>query len=188
MQEAVITGGLVLGEDASVQPADIILRGDTIAAITAPGAVTSGDFQRIPADRRLLIPGLINAHTHAHGALSKGVADRISLELLLNAAPSFYGFRTDEDRKLSAKLNAVEMLRKGCTSCFDLALTLPGPSPDALYATAQAYAEIGIRAVIAPMIADRSFYEAIPGLFELLAPGSTSLAASLRPPECKNDF
>ena len=188
MQKAVITGGLVLAEDASVQPADLILHGDTIAAITPPGTVTSDDYARIPADRRLLIPGLINAHTHAHGALSKGVADRISLELLLNAAPSFYGFRTDEDRKLSAKLNAVEMLRKGCTSCFDLALTLPGPSPDALYATAQGYAEIGIRAVIAPMIADRSFYEAIPGLLELLPPEAQAMAASLRPPAAKTTF
>jgi 5-methylthioadenosine/S-adenosylhomocysteine deaminase len=182
MTASVITGGLVLSEDARVRPADIVLRGDTIAALTPPGTVTSGDFLPIPADRRLLIPGLVNAHTHAHGALSKGVADRISLELLLNAAPSFYGFRTDEDRKLSAKLNAVEMLRKGCTSCFDLALTLPGPSPEALFATAQGYAEIGIRAVIAPMIADRSFYEAIPGLLQSLPPDAQERAAALRPP------
>jgi 5-methylthioadenosine/S-adenosylhomocysteine deaminase len=185
---AVITGGLVLGEDATARAADIVLRGDVIEAIVAPGAVTSENVARIAADRRLLIPGLINAHTHAHGALSKGVADRISLELLLNAAPSFYGFRSDEDRKLSATLNAVEMLRKGCTSCFDLALTLPGPSPDALFATAQGYAEVGIRAVIAPMIADRGFYEAIPGLFESLPPEAQGLAAALRPPAASAIF
>ena len=37
-----------------------------------------------PTDR-LLIPGLVNAHTHATVALGKGMADRWSLELLLNA-------------------------------------------------------------------------------------------------------
>lgn len=185
---AVIAGGLVLGEDASVRAADIVLRGDAIEAILAPGSVTSDNVARIAADRRLLIPGLINAHTHAHGALSKGVADLISLELLLSAAPSFYGFRTDEDRKISATLNAVEMLRKGCTSCFDLALTLPGPSPDGLFAAAQGYADVGIRAVVAPMIADRSFYEAIPGLFDSLPPESRGFTAAFRPPASANIF
>jgi 5-methylthioadenosine/S-adenosylhomocysteine deaminase len=175
----VITGGLVLA-GFTAAPADLVLRGDTILDIAPPGSVT--DAKRIDAAQRLIIPGLINAHTHAHGALSKGVGDRFSLELLLNAAPSLYGFRVDADRRLSAALNAVEMLRKGCTACFDLALTLPGPSPDALFATAQGYADAGMRAVVAPMIADRSFYEAIPGLLESLPPVARALAEALRPP------
>ena len=42
----------------------------------------------------LLHPGLINAHTHAHGNLAKGMGDRWTLELLLTAALWISGNRT----------------------------------------------------------------------------------------------
>jgi 5-methylthioadenosine/S-adenosylhomocysteine deaminase len=165
-----IAGGLVLAADGSVSLSDILLQGSTIAALVEPGTATSEHAARIDARRRLVMPGLVNAHTHGHGALAKGLGDRITLELLLNASAGFHGQRTDEDRRLSATLNAVEMLRKGCTACFDLALTLPGPDASSLFATAQAYADVGMRAVVAPMIADRTLYEAIPGLLAALPP------------------
>ena len=37
---------------------------------------------------------------------------------------------------------------------------------EGLHSVSQAYADVGMRAVIAPMIADRSFYQAIPGLLD----------------------
>jgi N-acyl-D-aspartate/D-glutamate deacylase len=37
----------------------------------------------IDASRRLIHPGLVNAHTHSHGNLAKGMGDRWTLELLL---------------------------------------------------------------------------------------------------------
>ena len=57
----------------------------------------------IDAAHRLLLPGLINAHMHAHGALGRGAGDRWNLELLLNAAPAINGRRTVEDKYLSAR-------------------------------------------------------------------------------------
>ncbi len=171
-------------------PADILLNDDVIAAIAPAGSVTSESVQRINAADRLIIPGLINAHTHSHGGLAKGAGDRWSLELLLNAGPWLNGRRNDDDRYLSALLTAVEILRKGCTACYDLAAMLPLPTMEGLHSVAQAYADVGIRAVIAPMIADRSFYQAIPGLLDALpvelrgvaetmrtAPGEAALAA-----------
>lgn len=175
-----IEGGLVLGEDGSADLSDILLRGSTIAAIIEPGTATTANAARIDARRRLIMPGLINAHTHGHGALAKGMGDRITLELLLNASAGFHGGRTNEDRRLSATLNAVEMLRKGCTACFDLALTLPGPDAAGLFATAQAYADVGMRAVVAPMIADRTLYEAIPGLLAALPAEARPWAEAVR--------
>jgi guanine deaminase len=95
----VITGGLVLASGAShAAPADLLLHDDLIVAITPPGEVTSESAQRIDAANRLIIPGLINAHTHSHGGLAKGAGDRWSLELLLNAGPWLNGGRTDDDR------------------------------------------------------------------------------------------
>ncbi len=181
MSQTIITGGLVLAAGAnSAEPADILLHDDVIASITPPDSVTSESAQRIDAANRLIIPGLINAHTHSHGGLAKGAGDCWSLELLLNSGPWLNGQRTNDDRYLSALLTAVEMLRKGCTACYDLAAMLPLPTLDGLHSVAQAYADVGIRAVIAPMIADRSFYQAIPGLLDAFPPELRTVADAMR--------
>src|ERR1700733_9090759 len=90
---AVITGGLVLAAGQAA-PADLLLRDDLIEAIAPAGSVTSEAARRIDASNRLIIPGLINAHTHGHGGLGKGMGDRWSLETLLNAGPWLNGGRT----------------------------------------------------------------------------------------------
>ena len=88
----VLTGGLVHSvSTARGEPRDIVVEGDVIADIVAPGAVRNANAEVIDASRRLIIPGLINAHTHSHGGLSKGVGDRWELDLLLNAAPWICG-------------------------------------------------------------------------------------------------
>ena len=95
---AVVTGGLVLAAGSGqAAPADLLLQDDVIAAIAPAGSVTSEAVQRIDASNRLVIPGLINAHTHGHGGLAKGSGDRWSLELLLNAGPWLNGGRTDDE-------------------------------------------------------------------------------------------
>jgi guanine deaminase len=176
----VITGGLVLTEAGHASHADLLLQDDLIAAIAPPGSVTSDSTPRIDASDRLIIPGLINAHTHGHGGLAKGAGDRWSLETLLNAGPWLNGGRTDDDRYLSTVLAAVEMVRKGCTACYDLAALMPLPSVDGLNSIAQAYADVGMRAVIAPMVADRSFYQAIPGLLAAFPPEFRGVAETMR--------
>jgi guanine deaminase len=176
----VITGGTVLvAGETGARRADIVLNGDTLAAIVAPGSVVEA-AQRIDASGRLVIPGLINAHTHGHGGLGKGIGDRWSLELLLNAGAWINGNRTDDDRYLSTLLTAVEMLRKGCTACYDLSAMLPAPSVEGLNTVAQAYADVGMRAVIAPMVADRSFYQAIPGLLDAFPAELRPIADAMR--------
>jgi 5-methylthioadenosine/S-adenosylhomocysteine deaminase len=181
MSQTVITGGLILASGADhAAPADLLLQDDVISAIAPPGGATSESAQHIDATNRLIIPGLINAHTHSHGGLAKGAGDRWSLELLLNAGPWLNSSRTDDDRYLSALLTAVEMPRKGCTACYDLAAMLPLPTLEGLHSISQAYADVGIRAVIAPMIADRSFYQAIPGLLDAFPPDLRAVADTVR--------
>src|SRR5579883_3391687 len=100
--------------------------------------------------------------------IPKGMGDCWTLELLLTAAPWITGNRTLEDRYLSTQLGAVEMVLKGCTACYDLSVEWPLPTAEGLAQAAQAYADVGMRAVLAPMVADRSFFEAIPGLMDAL--------------------
>ena len=84
---AVITGGLVLAATGRVAPSDLLLEDDRIAAIAPSGSVTSASARRIDAAGRLIIPGLINAHTHGHGGLAKGSGDTWSLETAAERRP-----------------------------------------------------------------------------------------------------
>jgi 5-methylthioadenosine/S-adenosylhomocysteine deaminase len=191
MAYTILRGGRVLDIAAdTAEPADILIEDDTIREIGAPGCPAPEGTLEIGCERRLLHPGLVNAHTHAHGNLSKGMGDRWTLELLLSAAPWLTGYRTAEDKYLTAQLGAVEMVLKGCTACYDLFFEWPLPTLEGLSLAASAYSDVGMRAVIAPMVADRSFYEVIPDLQAALpeplrervgalrlAPGAETLAA-----------
>jgi 5-methylthioadenosine/S-adenosylhomocysteine deaminase len=179
----IVRGGLVLDIGVgTAEPADILIEDDTIREIGAPGCPAPPQAVEIKARRRLLHPGLVNAHTHGHGNLAKGMGDRWTLELLLAAAPWITGNRTADDKYLSTHLGAVEMVMKGCTACYDLSFEWPIPSLEGLTLAGKAYADVGMRAVIAPMVADRSFYEAIPGLIEALPSPLKQRVAELRLP------
>ncbi len=150
---------------------DILIEGDVIREIGAPGMAAPDGAREVDAGRRLIMPGLINAHTHGHGALAKGMGDRWTLELLLNAGPWISGGRMLEEKHLAARLNAAESIAKGCTATYDLYFEFPLPTPEGMEAVARAYAETGMRCVVAPMLADALFFEAIPGLLDAL-PGA----------------
>jgi guanine deaminase len=181
MAYTILRGGLVLDiRSGTAAPADILIEDDTIREIGPLGCPAPEGAHEISAARRLIHPGLVNAHTHSHGNLGKGMGDRWTLELLLTAAPWVGGNRGAEDIQLSAQLGAVEMVLKGCTACYDLFFEWPVPSREGMALVASAYAEVGMRAVIAPMVADRSFYEAIPGLADALPPALQEQVAALR--------
>jgi 5-methylthioadenosine/S-adenosylhomocysteine deaminase len=181
MAHTILRGGRVLDIDrGTAEPADILVQDDTIAEIGPPGIAAPEGAAVVSAERKLIHPGLVNAHTHAHGNLAKGMGDRWTLELLLTAAPWITGNRAPDDIHLTAQLGAVEMVLKGCTACYDLVVEFPLPTRDGIARVAAAYQEVGMRAVIAPMVADRTFYEAIPGLHDALPDALKERVAALR--------
>jgi len=149
-------------------PADVLIDGDTILEIGPPGLAGPDDATVIEASQRLLIPGLVNAHTHSHANLPRSLGDRWTLELALNGNTAGRENLTNEDKYLAAQIGAVEMIRKGCTACYDLIYEFPAPSVDGINAVVQGYFDAGMRAVVAPMMADGIFYEAVPGLIDAL--------------------
>ncbi len=163
-------GRVVNSRLRETKPADILIEGDTIVAIGAPGLEAPDDAVMIDASDRAMMPGLVNGHVHAHGTLAKGlVGDRWPLELFLNAMPGMAGHRTLEDKYLNGLVAAVEMIRKGCTACYDLFFEFPLPSRDGVFALGKAYRDAGVRAVIAPMVADKTLYQAYPGLIDAVS-------------------
>jgi len=105
------------------------------------GAVADGAAV-INARHRLMHPGLVNAHTHGPGNLGKGLYDRWSLELLLTASQWVGIGRTLDDKYLSAKIGAAEMLLKGCTAAYDLAAEFPVPSVEGLSAMESSFGSL----------------------------------------------
>jgi 5-methylthioadenosine/S-adenosylhomocysteine deaminase len=178
---SVIRGGKLLDLRAHRgEAADILVSGGAIAEIGPPGLAAPAEAAEIDARDRLLIPGLVNGHTHAHGGLAKGlVPDRVPLEVFLASSGAITGSRGTEDKYLSALVSAVEMVRKGCTASYDLAVEYPQPSVEGMRAVAQAYMDVGMRAVVAPMMADRTLYQALPGLLEAVPEPLRAEAARL---------
>ena len=165
----VVRGGRVLDcRRHRAEPVDVLVEGTRIRELGPPGLAAPEGAGEVDATGCLLMPGLVNAHTHGHGSLGKGMGDRWSLELLLNAGPWISGRRTLDDKYLAAKLNAAEMVRKGCTAAYDLYFEFPAPTHDGIDAVARGYADVGARAVVAPMMAEYTLFEAIPGLMQAL--------------------
>lgn len=170
-------GRLIDAERRQAILQDILICDGRVIEIGPPGLAAPIDAEAFDARHLLIHPGLVNAHTHGLGNLSKGQADRFSLELLLAGVEDDTAFQRRELKYLNTYLGAVEMVSKGCTVAYDLSFGVPLASSEDLIAVGQAYRDAGMRAVVAPMIADLTFYEAIPGLFDALGP---SLQASVR--------
>lgn len=166
-QIKVIRGGRLLDlASRSAVEKDILVGEGAILEITALGLSAPEGAEEIDAQGKLLMPGLINSHSHGHGSIGKGLGDRWTLEHLLHAGPWLNGNRALEDKQLSATLNAAEMVLKGCTATYDLYFEVPGPTVDGLHAVARGYEAVGVRSVIAPMMADHTLYDAIPDLLK----------------------
>lgn len=178
----ILRGGLVLDAAHVLGPADVLVQHGRIVALGGPGALTVEGAEEVDASRRLLHPGLINAHTHGHGNLSRSMGDRWTLELLLAASPWITALKGAEQKRLSATIGAAEMVLKGCTAVYDLFVEVPGPTRDGIAAVAEAYHAVGMRAVIAPMVADLTLYQAVPALQAALPELLQSEAATLRLP------
>lgn len=179
MSKILLTGARVLAPDAlSTSFQEVLVEGGRIAALLPPGSQVES-AQPFDARNRLVIPGLVNGHTHGHGGLAKGSGDKWDLALLLAHAPWVTGGRQLQDKYLSSALNAVENLKKGCTAVYDLPSEIPLPTAEGLDAMAEAYAAVGLRAVLAPMLGDLTFFQATPGLIESLPEPFRSKVAAM---------
>jgi 5-methylthioadenosine/S-adenosylhomocysteine deaminase len=125
------------------EPGAIAIQGETILAI-GPEADLRAQFtahEIIDCGGKVLMPGLINAHTHAAMTLLRGLADDLRLDvwLLGYMMPVERSFVSPEFVDLGTRLACAEMIRSGVT-CF----------ADMYYFesdVAQATAEAGLRAV-----------------------------------------
>lgn len=180
-----IRGGQVLtGAPAALQRADVLVEGDRIAAL-GPSLSAPAGARVIEAAGRIVLPGMGNAHTHASSHLARGRVGSFTLEDLLTYSPANSGFRTPDDEYLSAAVGAIEMLKTGCTSAYDLYIAVPAITDETLAAVVQAYTDVGVRVVLAPAVADVVFYQTVPGLGDLLPPDLRRTVQDIQPSPTK---
>jgi guanine deaminase len=176
-----IRGGKVFNSQLNhLQEADILIDGDCIAAV-GRNLDAPTDVRELDASKYIILPGLINAHTHSHNNFTKGSGDNWTLEDQLNHGAALNANRTPDDVYVCTAIGAIEMLKTGCTAAFDLFMGTPAPTDDTVEAVVRAYKDVGLRAVIAPSVADVVFYRVIPKLIDFLPPDLRKTVESMRP-------
>ncbi len=71
-QQVIRNGRLLDPERRVVEVVDLLIEGDSIFETGPPGMDSPDDAVVIDATGRLLLPGLVNAHTHGHVCLFEG--------------------------------------------------------------------------------------------------------------------
>ena len=128
----------------------LVVDGGRIVAII-PTATAEREFdarERVSLPTHALLPGLVNAHTHAAMTLLRGIADDLALQTWLEQHiwPRESRFVSPEFVHDGTLLAAGEMLRGGITCCADQYFF-----PDA---AAKAYSRSGMRAFIGLPVLD----------------------------------
>lgn len=160
-----ISGGLCLlpGPDGTrAARAELEIRDGRIEAVHPPGTAAPDGMPEIDARDRLVFPGLVNAHIHSPDSLIRGSAPELPLELWSLHSAAGRVRRTPDEVRLAVQLTASEALRAGVTAVLDHVRFDPEMTPELLDAVAQAWLQTGLRATIAPVLADRPAAETMP--------------------------
>jgi len=105
----------------TVERADVLVDQDSgdIVAVDEPGELGGDD--ELDASDGLVIPGLVNAHTHVAMTLLRGYADDKPLDAWLQEDIwPVEAELTPEDVRVGAELGLVEMLKSGTTALSDM--------------------------------------------------------------------
>ena len=140
-----------------VEPAEVVLehhsvavRGGRIVAVLARDDARSRfhPAETVELPDHILLPGLINLHTHAAMSLMRGIADDLPLMRWLQEAiwPIEVKHMSREFVRDGTLLAAAEMLRGGVTTCNEMYF-YPG-------AAAEAFSRAGMRAVVGVTVLD----------------------------------
>lgn len=148
----ILTAGWVLTlnqEDEVFAPGAVAVREAQIVAVGPQDELAHRFAAERVLDypRGLILPGLINAHTHAAMALFRGLADDLPLDEWLNSHIFPAERHLDYDFVYwGTRLAVAEMLLSGTTTFCDMYLFTD--------AVAQAAADTGIRAVVGEVLYD----------------------------------
>jgi 5-methylthioadenosine/S-adenosylhomocysteine deaminase len=123
----ILTGGIVVTMDGSgrvLSPGAVAIDGRDIAAVDTPEAIAArfAGRESIDTSGQVVMPGLINTHTHAPMVLYRGLADDLALMDWLQKYifPAEAKTVTPEFVRAGTRLAALEMIQSGTTTYADM--------------------------------------------------------------------
>ncbi|MFL6280206.1 MAG: amidohydrolase [Vicinamibacterales bacterium] len=123
----ILTGGIVVTMDSPgrvVSPGAVAIDGRDIAAVDTPDAIAARFTSQTVIDTsgQVVMPGLINTHTHAPMVLYRGLADDLSLMDWLQKYifPAEAKTVTPDFVRAGTRLAALEMIESGTTTYADM--------------------------------------------------------------------
>lgn len=144
--DALFTNALVLTMDEKLNqyfPGAVAVKGDSIIAVGLEEDIKKEFSAKeiIDCDKKVLMPGLVNAHTHVPMTLLRGLADDLRLDVWLMGymLPVEREFVSPEFVRLGTLLACAEQIRSGVTTFNDMYYYEQD--------VAQAAADAGVRAV-----------------------------------------
>jgi 5-methylthioadenosine/S-adenosylhomocysteine deaminase len=151
--DLLVTNGLVVTMDANrrvIEGGAVAVRGDSIVAVGATADLASqfDAAKVIDARGAILMPGLINTHSHAAMSLFRGIADDLALDEWLHKYifPAEAKNVTEDFVTWGTRLSLLEMIRGGTTTYADMYYFED--------AVARATKEAGVRGVLSETIID----------------------------------
>jgi len=123
----IVIGGTVITENAAHQvlsPGAIAIDGTDIVAIDTPNAIIRGFSAAETIDElgNVVLPGLVNTHTHAPMVMYRGLADDLALMDWLQKYifPAEAKTVSPEMVRIGTRLAALEMIESGTTTYADM--------------------------------------------------------------------
>jgi 5-methylthioadenosine/S-adenosylhomocysteine deaminase len=155
----VVRGGTLVRHDRPPEIADVAIEAGRIRDV---GRNLPGGGREIDAGGGFVLAGLVDAHTHSGHALAPTLGDNVALEewMLENVylVPSLDG----EEAYAAALLTAGRLAAGGTVALLDHGPPLGADNwSETVEATMSAYADAGVRATVAPLMADRYLWEAL---------------------------
>ena len=133
--------------DSILRDTDVWIQDGVIAAIGNLGAVAADEI--VDASRMILYPGLINTHHHLYQYFTRNLRHVQNLELFdwLTALYDIWAHLNEDTVRLSSLCGMGELMKYGCTTCFDHHYVFPSGAGDLLAAQFEAAESLGIRMV-----------------------------------------
>ncbi len=134
-------------QDKILRGADVLIEDGVIARIGNLEHILADET--IDASRWILYPGLINTHHHLYQYFSRNIGYVQNLELFdwLTALYGIWAHLNEDTVRLSSLCGMGELMKYGCTTCFDHHYVFPKRAGDLLTAQFSAAETLGIRMV-----------------------------------------